>query len=206
MSINLQLYADSASSLYVKSRYKRKNKLLVRPYDQMFKSLITDLQNADRKRICLWSIALATKELEDLHIHGDYGSECVCKTSIQMASYWMSGLTTMEYARKFILMAHQYAKFDESKNNIYGCNMCHAIAQACSVVHTVDHAMGFPIYHLTAKLLESKFYEMEDYANEVTIIRVCNENIQMYREILNNGSLLSQYEPDKWAKFIEKNS
>lgn len=28
--------------------------------------------------------------------------------------------------------------------------MCHAVGQACSVVHTVGHAIGYPLYDLTA--------------------------------------------------------
>lgn len=27
---------------------------------------------------------------------------------------------------------------------------CHAVGQACSVVHTVGHALGYPSYELTA--------------------------------------------------------
>lgn len=32
---------------------------------------------------------------------------------------------------------------------------CHAIGQACSVVHTAGHALGYPMYELTALVLES---------------------------------------------------
>ena len=28
--------------------------------------------------------------------------------------------------------------------------LCHAVGQACAVVHTAGHALGYPIYELTA--------------------------------------------------------
>ena len=31
---------------------------------------------------------------------------------------------------------------------------CHAVGQACSVVHTAGHALGYPMYALTAMVLE----------------------------------------------------
>ena len=31
--------------------------------------------------------------------------------------------------------------------------MCHAVGQACAVVHTAGHAMGYPMYDLTAIVL-----------------------------------------------------
>ena len=31
---------------------------------------------------------------------------------------------------------------------------CHAVGQACSVFHTAGHALGYPMYELTAIVLE----------------------------------------------------
>lgn len=53
----------------------------------------------------------------------------------------------MPYAQRKILDCHALAKEITSKEDIA---LCHAVGQACAVVHTAGHAMGFPIYDLTA--------------------------------------------------------
>lgn len=40
--------------------------------------------------------------------------------------------------------------------------LCHAVAQACSVVHTLRHALGYPVYELTARVIRSGFEGFED--------------------------------------------
>ena len=40
--------------------------------------------------------------------------------------------------------------------------LCHAVAQACSVVHTPRHALGYPVYELTARVIRSGFEGFED--------------------------------------------
>ena len=42
---------------------------------------------------------------------------------------------------------HAFAKEIDKKEDIA---ICHAIGQACAVVHTAGHAIGYPIYDLTA--------------------------------------------------------
>lgn len=49
----------------------------------------------------------------------------------------------MPMARHAILQAHAVAKEMGSLEDIV---LCHAIGQACGVIHTKGHAMGFPIY------------------------------------------------------------
>ena len=57
----------------------------------------------------------------------------------------------MPIAKRAILNCHAMAKELESPANIA---RCHAVGQACSVVHTVGHALGYPMYELTAIVLE----------------------------------------------------
>lgn len=40
--------------------------------------------------------------------------------------------------------------------------LCHAVAQACSVVHTPRHALGYPVYELTALVIRSGYEGFED--------------------------------------------
>ena len=50
-------------------------------------------------------------------------------------------------ARRSILACHAAAKQVTGRED---AALCHAVGQACSVVHTAGHALGFPIYELTA--------------------------------------------------------
>lgn len=55
----------------------------------------------------------------------------------------------MPVAKRAILDCHAVAKEIDDKEAIA---LCHAVGQACAVVHTVGHALGFPIYDLTATI------------------------------------------------------
>ena len=53
----------------------------------------------------------------------------------------------MSAARRAILDCHAMARELSSPAD---AALCHAIGQACGVVHTPGHALGFPCYELTA--------------------------------------------------------
>ena len=53
----------------------------------------------------------------------------------------------MRPVQRSILDCHAFAKEIDCKADIA---MCHAIGQACAVVHTAGHAIGYPIYDLTS--------------------------------------------------------
>ena len=53
----------------------------------------------------------------------------------------------MPQAKQAILQVHAMAKELNSPEEIA---LCHAAAQGCSVIHTPGHALGYPIYELTA--------------------------------------------------------
>ena len=53
----------------------------------------------------------------------------------------------MWLAQRKILDCHAFAKELDSKEDIA---LCHAVRQACAIVHTAGHAMGYPMYELSA--------------------------------------------------------
>ena len=55
----------------------------------------------------------------------------------------------MPAAKREILACHALAKSLPPEE----AALCHAAAQACSTVHTPGHALGFPLYELTALVL-----------------------------------------------------
>ena len=71
--------------------------------------------------------------------------------------------------------------------------LCHAIGQACSVVHTVGHAMGYPIYELTALVRK---YGVDGCK------AVIESRKQKYIDLLNYWHENYQNYKGEWAKFM----
>ena len=64
-----------------------------------------------------------------------------------MARLWAMGKVKMPSARPAILAVHAMAKQLQDPGD---AALCHGVGQGCSTVHTPRHAMGLPIYELTA--------------------------------------------------------
>ena len=70
---------------------------------------------------------------------------------MQAARAWAAGVIRMPLARQAILSCHALARELTAPGDIA---RCHAVAQGCSVVPTTGHAMGLPVYELTAVVRE----------------------------------------------------
>lgn len=57
----------------------------------------------------------------------------------------------MPEAKRAILDVHAMARDMRSPAD---AALCHAVGQGCSCVHTPKHALGLPVYELTAVFLE----------------------------------------------------
>ena len=73
------------------------------------------------------------------------------REAIGASRAWASGEIKMPIAKQAILNCHAMAKELADPADIA---RCHAVGQACSVVHTSGHALGYPMYELTAIVLE----------------------------------------------------
>lgn len=96
----------------------------------------------------------------------------------------------MPVAKKAILECHAMAK---ELTDIADIALCHAIGQACSVVHTQRHAMGYPVYELTAIVRKNKTQISEE---------VVKQRIGYYIERLLFWQKEAHRENGTWAKFI----
>ena len=76
-----------------------------------------------------------------------YPEERRPREALEAAQNWAAGKCKMRLAQQKILACHAFAKETSSKEEIA---ICHAVGQACAVVHTAGHAIGYPIYDLTA--------------------------------------------------------
>ena len=100
----------------------------------------------------------------------------------------------MPIAKRAILDSHAVAK--EIENSEYGA-LCHAIGHAGATVHVETHAMGLPIYELTAIVLK---YGKDGFSKPVI------EKINYYHNRLlywqENADILGL----DWASFLLDNT
>ena len=129
----------------VKAKQKRGNQILFgkdSPYLQDLKMLL-DGQN--HRTLILWALDLAEESVEILKT--GYPAEARPEEALLAARDWAAGRVKMRFAQRKILDCHGFAKELTDKGDIA---LCHAIGQACAVVHTQGHVMGYPMYDLTS--------------------------------------------------------
>lgn len=129
----------------VEMRLKRGNQLLFAEDSALLADLNALIQEQNRRTLALWAFELADEAVQTLSER--YADETRLKTAVQLSREWAAANVKMPVAKQAILQAHAVAKELDSLENQA---LCHAIGQACSVVHTPGHALGFPIYELTA--------------------------------------------------------
>lgn len=133
----------------VAQKKKRGNRILFSKDSLFLQDLRMLLEGRNRRVVVLWALDLAEQTVERL--------EESCPTdprprfALEAARAWASGRIRMPVARRAILDCHAMAKELTAPADIA---RCHAVAQACSVVHTPGHALGLPMYELTAIVLE----------------------------------------------------
>ena len=98
----------------------------------------------------------------------------------------------MRFAQKKILSCHAFAKEINCKEDIA---MCHAVGQACAVVHTAGHAIGYPIYDLTSLVYK--------YGIQNCAIAIETRKQSYIDKILYWKTHLSDYKGE-WADFMKK--
>ncbi len=98
----------------------------------------------------------------------------------------------MPVAKRAILDCHAMAKELSDPADIA---RCHAVGQACGVVHTAGHALGYPMYELTAIVLEHGLDNCRDFV-EARALQY-TEKLLCHQEREPNLSA-------NWAAFLRK--
>jgi hypothetical protein len=76
-----------------------------------------------------------------------YPNEDRPRKALEATKSWASGKVKTPTAKQGILKCHAFAKEITLHEDIA---LCHSVGQACGVVHANGHAIGFPVYDLTA--------------------------------------------------------
>ena len=129
----------------VRTKLKRKNQVLFAKDTEFLQDLAMLFREQSHKTMVLWALDLAAESVAKLE--ETYPNETRPREALEAARAWAEGKIKMRLAQRKILSCHAFAKEIDSKEDIA---LCHAIGQACAVVHTAGHAMGYPMYELSA--------------------------------------------------------
>ena len=140
--------------------------------------------------MALWAFDLAEESVQQLE--EKYPDEKRPKEALEAARDWASGKIKMRTAQRKILDCHAFAKTIGSQEDIA---ICHAVGQACAVVHTAGHAIGYPVYDLTSIICRLG-------------IEKCTEAVEARKgeyihKLLYWHEHLNEYN-DEWAAFMLK--
>ena len=133
----------------VKTKARCKNQILFSKDSLLLTDLRQLIAQANRRVLILWALELAEETARDLAER--YPEDHRPREAIAASRAWASGEIKMPIAKQAILNCHAMAKELADPADIV---RCHAVGQACSVVHTTGHALGYLMYALTAIILE----------------------------------------------------
>ena len=133
----------------VRAKAKRHNQILFSKESFLLADLRHLIDQSNRRVLILWALDLA--EETALQLAERYPEDLRPREAIDAARAWAAGEVKMPIAKQAILNCHAMAKDLMDPADVA---RCHAVGQACSVVHTAGHALGYPMYELTAIVLE----------------------------------------------------
>lgn len=174
----------------VRAREKRKNQVLFRTDDLLLLELARQVNRQNRRVLILWSLELAEDSMQILE--DKYPADHRLRQAVDAAHAWASGEIKMPIAKRAILACHAMAKDLDSDEDQA---LCHAVGQACSVVHTEGHALGYPIYELTALV---RRHGIENCREAV------EGRVEYYEERLRYWSEQEPKQTCTWAGFLRK--
>lgn len=129
----------------VRAHLKRRNQVLFSKDCLFLGDLAELLRMQHHKVVTLWALDLAAETVAQLKLA--YPQETRPRQALAAARSWAAGAVKMRPAQRAILDCHAFAKELTDPADIAAC---HAVGQACAVVHTAGHALGYPMYDLTS--------------------------------------------------------
>lgn len=172
----------------IEVKFKKRNKLLFSRDSQCLQELIELIQSQNHRTLVVWALDCAKLPL--VQFEAKYPDERRPGNCLELCEAWARGKIKMPTAKRAILDSHAVAK--EINDTEYGA-LCHAIGHAGATVHVETHALGLPIYELSAIVFK---YGKNNFPKPV------REKISYY----NSRLLYWQENTDKlgfdWANFL----
>ena len=168
------------------ARLERGDAILFRKDSPCLAQLAGRLLSAYRRTVVLWGLECAGRVADRLGVM--FPEDGRPAEAVRTCTLWSEGAVRMPEARRAILAVHGMAR---DVGDPIAAALCHAVGQGCSCVHTPGHAMGLPVYELTAILLEGgDGWEAR-----------AEDAIDGYLKVLD-GCDIRVSEPRKWAGFL----
>jgi len=174
----------------VEDRMKKKNKILFTRESESLRELVRLMDNQNHRVLVLWALECGNLALRDFE--SVFPDEMRPRICLEACERWAKGDIKMQGAKRAILNSHAVAK--EIDHEVCKA-LCHGIGHAGATVHVGSHAIGLPMYELTAIVIS---YKMSGYEEAV------KEKIDFYIDRLlywrENAGKLDR----KWADFLKK--
>ena len=174
----------------VGKRIKRRNQIFFSQDCVLLQPIKSLILRQDHPTLVLWALGLATETvtlLEERHPR-----ETRPRQAVDAALRWAKGEVKMPFAQRKILDCHALAKEWDNPEEIA---LCHSVGQACGVVHTVGHALGYPIYEMTAIVCRLGLEASKD---------AVEQRVKEYENRLLQCANRGGTEKEKWAGFMKK--
>lgn len=172
----------------IRQRAQKRRQILVGKDSPFLQELQDLLLHASRKTVILWALALSRETACDL---GERYQDPCFLNAADLSRQWAQGKIRMPQAKPAILACHARAKETADPAD---AAWCHAVGQGCSTVHTPRHAMGYPLYDLTALALRHGIEQC---------VPVLKERRNTYIRLLAEAEK-SLPQHTEWADFLER--
>ena len=173
----------------VSAKAKRHNQILFSKESLLLDNLRHLIDLANRRALTLWALELAEETV--LQLTEKHPEDFRPREAIAASRAWATGEIKMPIAKRAILNCHAMAKELENPADIA---RCHAVGQACCVVHTAGHALGYPMYELTAIVLEQG---LDNYRDAV------EHRVMYYEQRLRYWMEFEKTCQQNWAGFLK---
>ena len=174
----------------VRINLEKNNQVLFSKKSEYLQDLTLLFQAQNHRTMALWAFDFASETIAELE--KKYPRETRPREALEAVQDWAAGKVKMRFAQKKILSCHAFAKEINCKEDIA---MCHAVGQACAVVHTAGHAIGYPIYDLTSLVYK--------YGIQNCAIAIETRKQSYIDKILYWKTHLPDYKGE-WADFMKK--
>lgn len=172
----------------VRARMRRGNRILFAPDDALLADLACRVAAQPRRAQVLWALTLADETAAALAQR--YPEQSAPRDAVAATWQWARGGIKMPVAKREILRCHALARVWTDDADIA---LCHAVGQACGVVHAAGHAMGYPVYDLTALVRRCG---ADDWRPLV------EARVRRYEALVAESASRALRDPGPWAPFL----
>lgn len=129
----------------VEAKIKKRNRILFSKDSKALKELVERMGEQNHRTLVLWALDCGEAALCDFE--SVFPGEMRPRKCLESCRMWARGQIKMKDAKRAILDSHAVAKEIDDEA---GKALCHGIGHAGATVHVSSHAIGLPIYELTA--------------------------------------------------------